>query len=205
MSMRAITSIAVHCAYTTADMDIGVAEIARWHRARGFSDIGYHFVIRRQGQVETGRALERTGAHVAGHNAHSIGVCLAGGKAADADTVEMNFTDAQMAALRSLLCELKQRFPNAEVMGHCDYPGVAKACPCFDVRAWWDGKEPALPQSQKGQDLWPGIEFFAPEEFARPMHPSFIRILDRSRKAAGIPFIVERTISDREALLRVKL
>lgn len=205
MSMRAITSIAVHCAYTPPQMDIGAAEIARWHRARGFSDIGYHFVIRRQGQVETGRALERPGAHVAGRNAHSIGVCLAGGKAADADLPDMNFSGAQLAALRALLFELRQRFPHAEILGHCDYPRVSKPCPCFDVRAWWDGAPPALPKERQGASFWPGIEFFAPQEFDRPMHPGFIRLLDRARKAAGTPFVIERTVSDREALVRIAL
>jgi len=204
MSMRAITSIAVHCAYTPPDMDVGVAEIARWHRARGFSDIGYHFVIRRPGNVETGRSLERPGAHVAGHNGHSIGICLVGGRAQHADRPEMNFTDAQMAALRRLVGELRQRFPNAELMGHCDYPGVSKACPCFDVRTWWKGMPASQPRTEDARAFWPGIEHFVPAEFGRPMHPEFIRLLDRARKAAGVPFIVERAVNDREALIRIR-
>lgn len=205
MSMRDITSIAVHCAYTPPSMDVGAERIARWHRARGFSDIGYHFVIRRGGQVETGRALERPGAHVGGHNAHSIGVCLAGGKAENYDRPEMNFTEAQMSALRSLLFELRQRFPRAAVMGHCDYPGVSKPCPCFDVQAWWNGKAATDSGNMPEQDFWPGIDHFVPREFDQPMHPSFIRLLEQARKAAGVPFVVERTISGREALIRIKL
>ena len=77
--MRGITTIAVHCAATTPDMDIGAATIDRWHKERGFSSIGYHYVIRRDGTLETGRPLNTPGAHVQGHNAHSIGICLAGG------------------------------------------------------------------------------------------------------------------------------
>lgn len=208
MSMRAITSIAVHCAYTSPAMDIGVAEIRRWHLARGFSDIGYHFVIRRDGSIETGRTLERSGAHVAGHNARSIGVCLAGGKAQHANKPEANFNEAQLASLRALLTELSARFPNAEIMGHCDYPGVAKPCPCFDVRTWWNRGGAALPplsQDKAEQGFWPGIEYFSPSEFDRDMHPEFVKLLDRARKAAGKPFVVERTVSGREAVVRVKL
>lgn len=129
--------IAVHCAATPAGMDIGVKEIDRWHRTKGFLKIGYHFVIRRTGQIELGRDEDEIGAHVQGYNAVSIGVCLVGGvDADDVSKAENNFTKEQFSTLRTLLERLQIQYPDAEVLGHRDFPDVAKACPSFDVRAW---------------------------------------------------------------------
>jgi N-acetylmuramoyl-L-alanine amidase len=125
----------VHCSASPPSMDIGAKEIDRWHRQRGFLMIGYHKVIRRNGVIEDGRPLDRPGAHVAGYNQYSIGVCLVGGEDAHA-VPENNFTPEQFATLRSLLSDLKLKFPKAEILGHRDMPNVAKACPSFDVRAW---------------------------------------------------------------------
>ena len=129
--------IAVHCAATPAGMDIGVKEIDRWHRQKGFLKVGYHFVIRRAGQIELGRDEDEIGAHVQGYNAVSIGVCLVGGvDADDVSKAENNFTEEQFSTLRTLLERLQIQYPDAEVLGHRDFPDVAKACPSFDVRAW---------------------------------------------------------------------
>ena len=73
---RAIDTIIVHCSATPAGRDNSAADIRRWHRQRGFSDIGYHFVVRLDGTIEAGRPLELPGAHCRGHNLRSIGVCL---------------------------------------------------------------------------------------------------------------------------------
>ena len=129
--------IAVHCAATPAGIDIGVKEIDRWHRQKGFLKVGYHFVIRRTGQIELGRDEDEIGAHVQGYNAVSIGVCLVGGvDADDVSKAENNFTKEQFSTLRTLLERLQIQYPDAEVLGHRDFPDVAKACPSFDVRAW---------------------------------------------------------------------
>ena len=129
--------IAVHCAATPDGMDIGVKEIDRWHRAKGFLKVGYHFVVRRGGQLEIGRDEDEIGAHVQGYNAVSIGVCLVGGvDADDVSKAENNFTKEQFSTLRTLLERLQIQYPDAEVLGHRDFPDVAKACPSFDVRAW---------------------------------------------------------------------
>ncbi len=129
--------IAVHCAATPDGMDIGVKEIDRWHRAKGFLKVGYHFVVRRGGQLEIGRDEDEIGAHVQGYNAVSIGVCLVGGvDADDVSKAENNFTEEQFSTLRTLLERLQIQYPDAEVLGHRDFPDVAKACPSFDVRAW---------------------------------------------------------------------
>lgn len=129
--MRQIDLIVIHCADTPADMEIGAADIRKWHvEDNGWSDIGYHYVIRRSGVTEAGRPLDKAGAHVRGHNANSIGVCLVGGKG------RANLTHKQWSALYSLVTALTDRSPNAELVGHCDLDS-AKTCPNFDVKAWW--------------------------------------------------------------------
>lgn len=129
--------IAVHCSATGPAQDVNVAELDRWHRLRGFVKVGYHFVIRRDGAVETGRPLTERGAHVEGFNHNSIGVCLIGGTdGTKAQKPQANFTGDQMLALKALLHKLSIDFPQAVVQGHRDFPNVAKACPSFDVRHW---------------------------------------------------------------------
>jgi N-acetyl-anhydromuramyl-L-alanine amidase AmpD len=129
-------------------MDIGVEEIRKWHQAKGWSDVGYHFVIRRSGKVEKGRIINDIGAHVVGYNAVSVGVCLVGGLNGNGRAVN-NFTSEQMDALLSTVQYLKGLYPSAEVLGHRDLSPDKnkdgkitpdewlKACPCFDVREWW--------------------------------------------------------------------
>jgi len=134
--MRQINYIAVHCSATQPSADVGVKEIRRWHvEGNHWRDIGYHFVIRRNGDLENGRPIEQAGAHVSGYNSNSIGVCLVGGVDAKG-RAEDNFTPEQWEALKALLCRLHKRFPEAEIKGHRDFPKVKKDCPCFDVRAW---------------------------------------------------------------------
>jgi N-acetylmuramoyl-L-alanine amidase len=128
--------LVVHCSASPADMDIGKAEIRKWHLQRGFADIGYHFVIRRDGTLEFGRPTTESGAHAVGYNLHSLGICLVGGLKKGTTKAENNFTPAQFERLWSLLGELGQKYPDAEVLGHRDLPGVNKACPSFDVRSW---------------------------------------------------------------------
>lgn len=136
--MRDIRRIIVHCADTPPSLDIGAAEIDRWHRERGWAGIGYHGVIRRDGRYEPGRDLERAGAHAYGHNADSLAVCLVGGQGEDGGP-ENNFTAAQMQTLEALVTAGRRQFnvPDEGIMGHRDLPGVTKACPCFDVPVWW--------------------------------------------------------------------
>lgn len=100
-------------------------------------------MIRRSGEIEEGRnldqkipAFEEVGAHVEGYNSRAVGLCLVGGITRDGKP-ENNFTLEQWQSLERLVKELKVRYPNAEVLGHRDFPGVNKACPCFDAKAWW--------------------------------------------------------------------
>lgn len=135
MQRRSTDYIVLHCSATPPKLDIGAAEIRQWHIAKGWSDIGYHYVIRRDGRVETGRPENLVGSHVKNHNANSLGVCLVGGVDARQKPQD-NFTEAQWAALRRLLAELQSRYPHALILGHRDFPGVAKACPCFAAIDW---------------------------------------------------------------------
>lgn len=135
MSRKSTDYIIIHCAYTPPSMDIGAKEIDRWHRARGWLSIGYHYVIRRDGTVETGRSEHDAGAHAKGYNQKSIGICLIGGKAEDKDIDETNFTDAQWAELEGTVACLLEKYPNAKVIGHSEVS--SKTCPTFDVQAWF--------------------------------------------------------------------
>lgn len=147
MALRKVTRyVVLHCAATPPNLDVGVAEIRNWHRARGYSDIGYHFVIRRNGRIETGRQPESAiGAHVKNHNADTIAVCLVGG-VDKRGRPESNYTEAQWTALKRLAGDLARRF-NAKILGHRDFPKVAKACPCFDAIAW--AKQNGLPAAPR--------------------------------------------------------
>ena len=151
--MRKINEIIVHCSATRPSWmaDNGIEEkrdeIKRWHVVdNGWRDIGYHYLIDRDGQTTRGRALEDQGAHTAGHNANSIGVCLIGGHGSSVnDEFLANFTDEQDQALRVLIDSLQTRFPSIKkVSGHNDYT-AAKACPGFKVARWMAGKPAAKP------------------------------------------------------------
>lgn len=161
--MREITKLIIHCSATPPDMDIGVAEIRRWHtdpppKGNGWNDIGYHFVIRRDGLFEPGRPVEIQGAHCAAQNGNkaSIGICLVGGvrrgqhpkTGKAALLVENNFTQAQWLTLEQQIELLQKRFPKIDtILGHRDLdPG--KECPSFSVRDW-------LRRNAVTQPVWP--------------------------------------------------
>lgn len=116
-------------------MDIGAAEIDQWHKARGFARIGYSYVIRRDGSVEAGREEGAELAHAAGHNRNAIAICLVGGVSKGGEP-EANFTADQWRTLRKAVEWFSLKYPQVEIMGHRDLPGVNKDCPCFDVRHW---------------------------------------------------------------------
>lgn len=136
--MRGIDKIIIHCSATPNGRPVTVQEIDAWHRVRGFkrmnpvinsilTAIGYHFIIRTGGTVETGRGLDEVGAHAEGYNAHSIGICMAGTDC---------FTQPQWLALSDLVYMLQKCFPEAAIIGHRDLPDVKKTCPGFDVGVW---------------------------------------------------------------------
>lgn len=130
--MRKIDKILVHCAATPEGKDFTVEDIDKWHRARGFKKIGYHFVIYNDGSVHKGRDIEEIGAHCTNHNSRSIGICYIGGVAKDGKTPKDTRTEPQKTALLELLKELKVKYPKAEIYGHRDFAN--KACPSFDAK-----------------------------------------------------------------------
>ena len=144
-AMRTYKSIVLHCSATSADADIGACEIDKWHVARGWSQIGYHFVVRRDGTIERARPLHLPGAHTKGHNNYTIGVCYIGG-VNDDNEPEDNMTKKQAKAFVELVEKIRDLFGPIHVKGHRDFPNVAKACPSFEVREkfgqrWCDGFE----------------------------------------------------------------
>ena len=131
MSSRRINEIIVHCSATREGRDYTVADITKWHKQRGFNDIGYHYVIYRDGSLHNGRDVNLVGAHCTNHNAHSIGVCYIGGCKTDGTSPKDTRTDAQKAALLSLLKDLRKKYPFAKIHSHRDFAN--KACPSFDA------------------------------------------------------------------------
>lgn len=157
--VKSIEYIVIHCSATPPTMDIGVDEIDKWHRDRGWSKIGYHIVIRREpgelgGLIEYGdRTLSDIGAHVKGYNSKSLGICMIGG-VDNSNKPENNFTEDQFEALRKTINFLISIFPNAKIVGHRDFPNVHKSCPCFDVKNWLIHKED---EHEKQICLWRSI------------------------------------------------
>ena len=142
--MREINLIVVHCSATRADRDFTENDLEVWHRHRGFNGAGYHFYIRKNGDIKNTRPLEKPGAHALGYNAHSIGICYEGGldvRYRPADTR----TEWQKHSLRVLIRTLLMDYPGCRVCGHRDLSPDrngdgrispeewVKECPCFEV------------------------------------------------------------------------
>jgi N-acetylmuramoyl-L-alanine amidase len=146
-SERKITEIIIHCSATPDGKDYTVDDIRRWHKQRGYSDVGYHYIIYRNGQLAQGRDVNTIGAHASGHNAHSIGICYIGGMNAENTRPEDTRTLRQKGRLLSLLVDLRKLYPNAQILGHRDLSedkngnGIiessewVKACPSFDAKS----------------------------------------------------------------------
>jgi N-acetyl-anhydromuramyl-L-alanine amidase AmpD len=144
--MRNLNLIVIHCSATREGVDYSVDTIRQWHKARGFRDVGYHFVIGIDGTVRKGRPIEQSGAHAKGYNSESVGVCYIGGLGTDNKPKDTR-TNAQIHALRRIVETLKIIYDIEDVVGHRDLSvdmngdGVItpneymKACPCFDVKS----------------------------------------------------------------------
>ena len=139
--MRKINKIIIHC----SDSGFGdVSIIRKWHLARGWREIGYHYVIlngkrsnkryniKNDGLIEGGRELnndpyleaQEIGAHASGFNSESIGICLIGIK---------NFTPKQFESL-ILFCQYyKKLIPGIEILGHYEVTDK-KSCPNIDMK-----------------------------------------------------------------------
>jgi N-acetylmuramoyl-L-alanine amidase len=129
--VRKLDRIILHCTATPEGRHVDVDTIRVWHKARGWRDIGYHFIIYVDGSVHAGRAVEKTGAHVSGHNATTIGVVYVGGTDA-AGKAKDTMNDAQETAFVNLVKHLRDQFGPLTLHGHNEY--AAKACPSFIVK-----------------------------------------------------------------------
>ena len=128
-----IKEIIVHCTANRPNCKMTMNDFRRLHRARGFEDVGYHYIVFEDGTIMPGRSLQFQGAHCkrGGHNKHSIGIAYVGGldeKGVTADTR----TKEQKDALLHLIKELKAKY-NVPVYGHRDFDPT-KVCPCFNAR-----------------------------------------------------------------------
>lgn len=147
--MRPLTEIIIHCTATRPDWWATrttaqkVAEVKRWHvEDRGWKDIGYHFLIDRDGHTVDGRPLDQVGSHTKGKNTGTIGIALFGGHgSAETDKFSDHFTPEQDQSLQALLVRLLKQYPTIKVIsGHNQY--AAKACPGFNVPSWYAKARP---------------------------------------------------------------
>jgi hypothetical protein len=134
--MRGINKIIVHCSATQEGKEIDAAEINLWHLKRGWSGIGYHYVVLLDGTIEYGRSIYKQGAHVKGGNKGSIGICYIGGVESERSSngkwiAKDTRTPEQKESLLLLLKTLKKMHKNATIHGHNEF--AAKSCPCFDA------------------------------------------------------------------------
>jgi N-acetylmuramoyl-L-alanine amidase len=128
--VREINKIILHCSATPEGRDVKAKTIKKWHTEKGWSDVGYHYIIELDGSLKTGRPIDRIGAHCKGHNNNSIGVCYVGG--VDANMKAKNtLNEAQRKTLVILLAYLKLIY-EASIHGHNEFS--SKACPSFDVK-----------------------------------------------------------------------
>lgn len=130
--MREINKIIVHCTATPEGRKVSAEEIDSWHKQRGWSGIGYHYVVHLDGKISVGRDINKTGAHCKGHNTGSIGLTYVGGCDSNMNAKDTR-TDEQEASLEYLIGTLCAMYPEAKVYGHRDFSD--KECPSFDATA----------------------------------------------------------------------
>lgn len=131
-SKRTIKEIIVHCTATPEGRVETVQSIRNMHKAKGWSDIGYHYLIGLNGECWEGRNVNLIGAHCEGHNSNSIGVCYVGGVDKKMQAKDTR-TEKQKDALVALLKDLRKLYPKAKIYGHHDF-NKGKSCPCFDAK-----------------------------------------------------------------------
>lgn len=139
MPNRIINEIILHCTATMESQKVTLEMIRRWHIIeRGWGDVGYHFIVDRDGSVWEGRPLHQQGAHCKGHNAFSIGVCYVGGLEDETASPKDTRTAEQKIALNRLVRDLMHRFGLRKQHVHAHYEYAKRACPCFDIQRFKD-------------------------------------------------------------------
>ena len=160
--MREIKEIHIHCSATRSD-NISASTIRKWHLQRGWSDIGYHYVI--NSAIEFGRPLHRIPASARGHNKYAAAICYVGGLNPETGKAEDTRTPRQKELLIKLIKQLKAKYPNATIHGHRDLSPdknkdgkidefeYMKQCPCFDAEVEYAEFQPKgfKPKSAAGQ------------------------------------------------------
>jgi N-acetylmuramoyl-L-alanine amidase len=141
--LRNIKYIVVHCTATQPEATIEALE-NYWKNVKGWGDTpGYHYLIKRDGEIENLLDENQLSYGVYGHNANCVHLAYIGGIDKDGNPLD-NRTYRQKEVMFSLIVKLSVKYPNAEILGHRDFPGVAKACPSFDVKSWITGYNPDL-------------------------------------------------------------
>lgn len=179
--MRPINEIIIHCTATPEGRTVTVAEIDAWHKARGWSGIGYHRVIGLDGERWIGRPIEKIGAHVSGHNTGTVGVVYVGGVAKDGTTPKDTRTEAQKASLIAEIVELRDRFGIKKISGHNEY--AAKACPSFVASAEYDHLVEG-----GGADFTPTTDAILSRGDTGPAVAEWRKKLDAYRRKIGHPY-----------------
>ena len=130
--MRFINKIIIHCTATPEGRAHTVTDVDRWHKERGFSEIGYHYLIGLNGEIWKGRSIEKVGAHTTGYNTNSIGIAYVGGMNKDMKSAKDTRTPEQKESLLKLLTELKATYKDVKIYGHRNFAN--KSCPSFDAK-----------------------------------------------------------------------
>lgn len=137
---RKIKFIVLHCTATQPEATVKAIQ-NYWRETLKWNNPGYHFIIERDGEVIQLQHIEKIANGVAGNNEHAIHISYIGGIDRKGKPID-NRTTPQKDSMFDKVVELTERYPDAKVVGHRDFPGVRKACPSFDVRTWIESYEP---------------------------------------------------------------
>ena len=141
--MRIPKYLVIHCSATKLSQDVDIERVKKWHvDGRGWSDVGYHYYIRKDGTLELGRdrdndgdVWEEIGAHVRNFNSKSVSICYEGGLDEQGEPKDTR-TKEQLLVMTALVKLISSQVKGIKIRGHRDFPNVAKSCPCFDVATW---------------------------------------------------------------------
>ena len=127
--LKSVKLIIVHCTATKCNRPFSTENLIATGQAR-FGQVSYHYYIRRDGSIEALLPENVQGIHARHYNHCSLGIVYEGGLN-EKGVADDTRTEAQKTSMRSLLEELTEAYPEAHIIGHCELPHVAKACPCF--------------------------------------------------------------------------
>ena len=127
--MREIKYIVLHCTATPKNTTVQ-SIMNHWQNVLGWKSPGYHYIITPNGtEVQLADISKQTNG-VKGYNKNAIHISYIGGQFVDDRTPDQKRTMAE------LVRKFKVIYPKAQILGHCDFPGVTKLCPNFNVKQW---------------------------------------------------------------------